>query len=187
MTNVVIVLAMHGAPPNDFPKDELAELFGLHAQLEHAHESVQAALLHRHAQLENKLLAWPRTAKNDPFYAGSQELAVCLSEITGYQVIVGFNEFCAPSVDKALDCAVARAPDKVIVITPMLTQGGEHAEIDIPSAIRRARQRHPHTPIVYAWPFEVSDAAQFLVAQIAHFVDTAVPRRQQIATACAVT
>ncbi len=187
MTNVVIVLAMHGAPPNDFPKDEMAELFGLHAQLEHAHGPVLEALQRRHDELENKMLLWPRTTKNDPFYAGSQELAACLSEISGYKVIVGFNEFCAPSVDKALDNAVAQGAEKVIVITPMMTQGGEHAEVDIPNAIRRARQRHSHALIVYAWPFEVSHVAQFLAAQIAYFVDMAVPRRQQIATAYALT
>ncbi len=177
MTNVVIVLAMHGAPPNDFPKDELAELFGLHVQLEHAHGPVPAALQRRHAELENKMLMWPRTAKNDPFYAGSQELAVRLNEMTGYKVIVGFNEFCAPSVDKVLDYATAQGAGKVIIITPMLTQGGEHAEVDIPSAIRRARQRHPHTPMVYAWPFEVSDVAQFLAEQLAHFVDEVATHR----------
>ncbi len=56
----VIVLAMHGAPPNDFPERETAELFGLHARLEHAHEPERAALEHRHAELDAKMRAWPR-------------------------------------------------------------------------------------------------------------------------------
>lgn len=183
MNDVVIVLAMHGMPPNDFPADEMAELFGLHARLAHAGESERAALERRHAELENKMQMWPRTAKNDPFYAGSQELAACLSETTGHQVIIGFNEFCAPNVDKALDDAVAQGAEKVFVVTPMLTQGGEHAEVDIPNAIRRARQRHPLTSVIYAWPFEVMDVAQFLAVQITRFVDEVAPYQQQLAAA----
>jgi sirohydrochlorin cobaltochelatase len=182
MSNVMIVLAMHGAPPKDFPRDEMAELFGLHARLEHADGPIQAVLQHRQAELENRMRLWPRTARNDPFYAGSQELAVHLGEVTGCKVIVGFNEFCAPSVDLALDYAAAQAPEKIIVITPMLTQGGEHAEVDIPNAIRRARQRHPHILMAYAWPFEVSDVARFLAAQMTHFVDEGAFHQPALAT-----
>jgi len=29
----IIILAMHGSPPNDFPKSTLMEYFGLHARL----------------------------------------------------------------------------------------------------------------------------------------------------------
>lgn len=177
MNDVVIVLAMHGMPPNDFPADEMAELFGLHARLAHAGESERTALERRHAELENKMQMWPRTAKNDPFYAGSQELAVHLSEATGYTVIVGFNEFCAPRVDEALDNAVAYAARQIIVITPMVTRGGEHAEADIPRTVQSARQRHPHIPIVYAWPFEVAEVTQFLASQVARFVVASTPRQ----------
>jgi len=167
---VVIVLAMHGVPPNDFPQHEMAELFGLHARLEHAPEAERAALERRHAELDAKMRAWPRTPQNDPFYAGSHDLASHLSQATGCEVIVGFNEFCAPCLDDAPDQAVARAAEKVIVITPMMTRGGEHSEADIPAAIRRAQERHPDIPILYAWPFEVSEVARFLAAQIDRFV-----------------
>ena len=104
-------------------------------------------------------------------------MAVHLGEVTGYKVIVGFNEFCAPSVGEALDDAVTQSAEKVIVITPMMTQGGEHAEADIPAAICRARQRHPHTLMIYAWPFEVVDVARFLAAQVARFVDADIPQQ----------
>jgi hypothetical protein len=45
----VIVLAMHGAPPNDFPKPELMELFGLHTHLEHSNGPQRAAALRARA------------------------------------------------------------------------------------------------------------------------------------------
>ena len=38
--------------------------------------------------------------------------------------------------------------------------------VDIPAAIRRAQKRHPETPILYVWPFEVSEVAAFLATQV---------------------
>jgi sirohydrochlorin cobaltochelatase len=164
--NTVIVLAMHGAPPSDFPPHEMAELMGLHARLEHAGGPQREALERRHAELDARMRAWPRTEQNDPFWAGSQELAGYLRQATGLEVILGFNEFCAPALDEALDQAAARA-GSVTVVTPMMTRGGEHSEIDIPAAIERARQRHPRLTVRYAWPFDPGAVAQFLAAQIA--------------------
>jgi len=163
---IVTVLAMHGMPPNDFPQPEIAELFGLHVRLEHAVGPKRASLERRYAALDASVRAWPRTAQNDPFYAGSQELGEQLSRATGREVLVGFNEFCAPSLDEALDQAIARGAERVIVITPMMTRGGEHSEVDIPAAIRRVQERNPGIPILYVWPFEASEVATFLAAQI---------------------
>jgi len=163
----IIVLVMHGVPPNDFPKREMGELFSLHARMEGVAGVERAALERRRLELDAKMRAWPRTAQNDPFYAASQELGAHLSEATGCEVIVGFNEFCAPSLDDALDHAIARGAEKVIVVTPMMTRGGEHAEVDIPAAVKTAQAQHPEIPIVYAWPFRVSEVASFLAAHIA--------------------
>ena len=166
----VIVLVMHGAPPNDFPERDLAELFGLQARLKHATEVEHAALERRELALNAKMRSWPRTFHNDPFYFGSQELATHLSNATGFEVIVGFNEFCAPSLEDALDQATRRGAEKVIVVTPMMTCGGEHSEVDIPAAVEIAQARHPEIPILYVWPFKVSEVADFLAAQITSFI-----------------
>lgn len=171
MGSIFVVLAMHGAPPNDLPKHELAEFFGLHMRLEHAPQAERTVLEGRYAELERKVCTWPRTRENDPFYYASQELAATLSQATGYEVIVGFNEFCAPSVDEALEQAVDKGAATIIVVTPMMTQGGEHSEVDIPSAIQRAQERHPSVSIRYVWPFLVSEVAQFLAANIARAVN----------------
>jgi sirohydrochlorin cobaltochelatase len=165
----VIVLAMHGAPPRDFPRQEMAELFGLHARLEHAAPGQREALDLRHRELEEKMRNWPRTPENDPFYAASHELATELAHASGCQVVVGFNEFCAPALDEALDQAVALGAAQVVVITPMMTRGGEHATADIPRAIENGQQRHPNVPMVYAWPFQVGDVARFLADQVIGF------------------
>ncbi|HKZ85906.1 MAG TPA: CbiX/SirB N-terminal domain-containing protein [Anaerolineae bacterium] len=138
----------------------------MHARLEHAGGPERAGLERRYAELDARMRAWPRTPYNDPFHAGTQELAEHLRRATGLEVIAGFNEFCAPSLDEALDQAAGRA-DSVVVVTPMMTRGGEHSEVDIPAAIERARERNPRLAVRYAWPFETGAVAQFLAAQIA--------------------
>jgi len=164
----VIVLAMHGVPPTDFPRRELSEFFALHARFEHAAPAEGPGHV-RYEELEQKLRNWPRTEENDRYYASSFELGRALSRAAGSEVVVGFNEFCAPSLDDALDRAVASGAESVSVVTPMMTGGGEHSERDIPAAISRARERHAGTRIVHAWPFPVEDVAAFLAAQIKRF------------------
>ena len=166
----VIVLAMHGGLPNDFPKQELAEYFNLHSRLAHAVGAENTAVRRRFDELETRIRHWPRTPKNDPYFFGSQELAVALRRASGRKVILGFNEFCAPSLDEALDQAAGQKAEKIIVATPMMTRGGEHAEIDIPAAIRRAEESHPGAKYIYAWPLPVREIAEFLSAQLGKFV-----------------
>ncbi|MFQ6616816.1 MAG: sirohydrochlorin chelatase [Fidelibacterota bacterium] len=167
----VIVLAMHGAPPADFPGDEMKEFFALDNQVGHSHGPSSDHLHQRYVQLEHKMRTWPRTPDNDPFHAGSRELGASLEKTTGRDVVVGFNEFCAPSVDEALDEAVHRGGDRVVVITPMMTRGGEHSEKDIPAAIERARNKHPSIEFTYVWPFETSRIADFLAEQTRRALD----------------
>ncbi len=170
MEKIVIVLAMHGGPPNDFPKREMAEFFGLRAQLQKTDGVGTESLKQRHAELDSKIRKWPRTVSNDPFQVGSQQLAGHLNRLTGYEVVVGYDEFCAPSLDDALDQAIAQSPEKVIVVTPMMTPGGKHSEVDIPEAIQRAKGRHPGIPIHYVWPFNLSEVATFLSTQVNRFI-----------------
>jgi sirohydrochlorin cobaltochelatase len=162
----VIVLAMHGAPPNQVSQREVFELVGLHQALEHAPACVRFVLERRYRNLDARIRAWPRTVQNDPFWAGSQELAEHLRTATGSEVIVGFNEFCAPTLDDALDQA-AKQSDKVFVLTPMMTRGGEHSEVEIPDSVKRAQERHPNVAFKYAWPLDISAIARFLAEQIA--------------------
>ena len=170
MKKIVIVLAMHGGPPKDFPKSELAEFFRLRADLLKANGASRNRLEQRYAKLDAKMRSWPRTKKNDPFFDGSIQLAKQLRRVTGKEVILGYDEFCAPTTDEALDQAVERSPETVIVITPMMTSGGKHSEVEIPSAIDKARKRHPGTTILYGWPFKPSEIAAFLATQLNRFI-----------------
>jgi sirohydrochlorin cobaltochelatase len=165
--STVIVLAMHGAPARDFPSRETGELFGLHGRVEHSAGAERVALVQRHAELEARMRAWPRTSSNDPYWAASFALASHLAHAAGMPVVVGFNEFCAPSLDEALDEAAGSRPERVIVVTPMMTRGGEHSEVDIPAAIQKARGRHAGIVFDYVWPFDPAEVAAFLAQQIA--------------------
>jgi sirohydrochlorin cobaltochelatase len=161
----ILVLAMHGAPPNDFPKNDLVELMSLHNQLEHATSSQRNELQRRYTELEAKIRCWPRTAANDPFYAGSTALARQLEEVSKLSVLLGFNEFCAPSLEETLEQA-ACISERILVITPMMTRGGEHSEHDIPNAIQRVQGHHSSVEIRYIWPFDLSSIAKFLAEQV---------------------
>ena len=162
----LILLAMHGAPPRDFPKDKLSEFFGLHFRLEAMAGPGRAPMEKRLRELDREMRNWPRTAGNDPFYAASMELARLLALKSGKEVVAGFNEFCRPDLDEAFAKAMAGGAEHITVVTPMMTPGGEHAEEDIPAAIKRANGRWPGVRIDYLWPFDQAEVAGFLAAQV---------------------
>ena len=169
--SAAIVLAMHGAPPSDFPRQEVGEFFALQGRLKRGQPEERAALQARHDEIEAKMRAWPRRDGTDAYWAGSQALAEALRQATELTVLVGFHEFCAPSIDEVLDEAVRLAPEKVVVVTPMLTRGGEHSEQDIPAAIERARVRCPQATFEYAWPYAPEEMAAFFAAHIRPLVE----------------
>jgi len=167
IVKTVIVLAVHGMPPADFPRQELAEFFRLHAAGETTRLSSSSQ--ERYSLLEDRMRDWPRNEGNDPFYSASQELAAHLSRASGHEVIVGYNEFCAPSIDEALQRAADRCATRIFVATTMMTRGGDHAEKDIPAAIDRFRGLHPEIEVTYAWPFDMARVAEFLSDHIQQF------------------
>lgn len=123
----------------------------------------------RYDQLDAKMRAWLRTPENDPFHTGSIDIASNLQEVTHMEVILGFNEFWNPSLEQAIEQAIKPDPDKIIVITPMMTRGGEYSEVNIPATIKRIESQYSDVPIDYIWPFGSDQVAQFLAAQITHF------------------
>lgn len=162
---MIIVLAMHGMPPKDFPEKEKMEFFRLHSQ-----HSKPGALneeqLRRHDELDAQMRAWPRTPQNDSFHEASYRIADEMKKTNNAEVLVAFNEFCSPAVAEALDRAAALKQGEVVVVTPMLTRGGSHAELEIPEDIEKARLRNPGAVFRYAWPFDSSFVAQFLNEQV---------------------
>ena len=163
----VIVLAMHGAPPNDFPRAEMGEFHALHARLEHGDPSMSDAMKARAEMLDRKMRGWSRTAENDPFWAASQEIARHLSADRRESRGGGVQRVLRPGPRRRRSpSAAAGRPGSVQVITTMLTRGGGHAEVDIPAAIARAQAAFPDVPFVYAWPHDMRDVARFLADRL---------------------
>jgi sirohydrochlorin cobaltochelatase len=166
----VIVLAMHGMPPADFPGEELAEFFKLQAIIQAGKGGVSESMQVRYAFLDNKIRNWSRSDLNDPFHAASRDLAAHLGRESGCEVVVGYNEFCAPTIHEALQSAARKKTNKIIVVTQMMTRGGKHAEKDIPAAIDEFRKLHPKIEVIYAWPFDTAEVAKFLSDHISPFL-----------------
>ena len=166
----VIVLVMHGEPPRDFPREALGEYFALHQRAAWAPEEQAQEARRRLEALERRMRTWPRSPDNDPFYAGSVALARALEEAAGLPVLLAFNEFCAPDLPETLDRAAAMA-GRVVVVSPMMTRGGIHAEAEIPRAVEAARARHPSVEFVYAWPYPLDEVAGFLARHLTRFVE----------------
>jgi sirohydrochlorin cobaltochelatase len=93
-------------------------------------------------------------------------MAKQLRDTTGLEVVVGFNEFCGPTLQQAIEEAVVRKATSIVITTPMLTPGGIHAQFQIPAIVKEAQQEHPEVSIRYAWPFDLSEVAQFLAKRI---------------------
>ena len=160
----MIVVANHGTPPADFPRNERAEFSMLSAR-DHRGE-LDAKAKQRLEELSKKMRVWPRSEKNDPYLKSTRELATALKEKMGCEVLVGYNEFCDPSVADACNRAAEQGAKKVFVITPMLMAGGKHSEVDIPEQMHSAAQKHPDVQFIYVWPVPLQDIVEFFAGQI---------------------
>jgi sirohydrochlorin cobaltochelatase len=164
MSKLAVLLVGHGGVPRDFPREKLTEL----VRLEKAREASRTAPSERERELEHELRHWPRTPESDPYSYGLERIAAALGErVAPAPVVSCYNEFCAPSIDTALDQLAADGTDRVRVLSAMITPGGSHSEVDIPAAIAAAQARHPAMKIEYVWPFSVELVADLFVAALA--------------------
>ncbi len=168
--SLAVVLVGHGAPPNDMPKDQLraamTATYAAHSGGGHAHDDGS----HAHADDPlQRMLNWPRTPKNDPYFFGVKSIAESLHEQSGQEVFVGFNEFCGPTTDQALEEAIASGAKEIIVLSVMFTPGGSHSESDILASVDAVRKKHPGTNITYAWPYPVDRIGHLLTEQVRDF------------------
>jgi sirohydrochlorin cobaltochelatase len=160
-----VILATHGSPPRDFPANELREFFELHVRFGEGH-APESPAKKRYQELETRMRDWKRNSQNDPFYVSSLELAKYMEKQLQLPVFTAFNEFCAPTISDVLVDAAEQGAERVIVVTSMLTRGGEHAEVDIREAVEKARHDYPEVEFTFAFPFPPKDIARFLSEQV---------------------
>lgn len=164
MAKEAVVLIGHGAPASDTPREMVGELKRLESERQLRREYKMSA---REAELDGVVRKWPRTPKTDPYKFGVEEIAAALApKLSGRKLVVAFNEFCAPSVEEAVESLVALGYDSVRLITTMYTRGGIHAEFEIPQIMAEMRKAHPHVSVDYAWPYPAEFLAEFLATQL---------------------
>lgn len=161
-----VVLIGHGAPATDCPPQLIGELMSLEWRA-HAPPSSAPALAQRAATLDAQIRDWPRHGGNDPYKAGLERLGDVLRPLLPTELfVIGYNEFCRPSIPEAIDDVIRRGATRVVVLPTMMTPGGVHSEQDIPRALEAVRRTHPHVTIEYLWPFDLQQVAALLAAQV---------------------
>lgn len=163
-----ILFVGHGGVPTDYPRQRLSEL----KRLEGERRRTGAPMSPEEAALDAELRHWPRTASTDPYLTGFETLANALRAKATYPVFTAYNEFCAPTIERAVASAHAERVTDLLVLTTMITPGGSHAALEIPEVLAACRERHPAMTITYAWPFAPDAIASFL----AHHANASWPQ-----------
>lgn len=159
-----VILIGHGAAAADTPRPLIAELKRLEGERLARRDKAMGA---REAELDKQVREWPRTPQNDAYKAGVDEIAKALApKLGGRRLVVAYNEFCAPSVETAIEDLVKEGFTRICLISTMFTRGGMHAEREIPDIVLAAGAAHPGVRIEYAWPFDPDFLADFLAAQL---------------------
>lgn len=163
-----VVLIGHGGSPSDIPRGVVAEL----KRLEGERQARKIATMSpREAELDKQVREWPRTPETDPYKFGVEAIAEKLApKLRGRKLVTAYNEFCAPSVEDAIEKLVAEGCERILLISTMFTRGGIHAEYEIPAIVRATREKHPGVEVEYAWPFDADFLAGFLAEQLARAV-----------------
>lgn len=164
-----VILVGHGGIPKDCPPDLVTRLKRLEAQRRAANQPPSPE---EHA-LDMKIRRWPRTPSSDPYQSGLQAVAARLQpQLNGALFGLAYNEFCAPTLEEAVEDLVAQGATHIIVTTTMFTPGGSHSEIEIPEILDHLRPNYPGVVLRYAWPFDLELVANTLAQQVRRFSTT---------------
>ncbi|HXT00226.1 MAG TPA: CbiX/SirB N-terminal domain-containing protein [Elusimicrobiota bacterium] len=160
-----VVLIGHGGSPSDIPRGVVAELKRLEGERQ---ARKLPAMSPREIELDKQVREWPRTPETDPYKFGVEAIAGELApKLGGRRLVTAYNEFCAPSVEDAIEGLVAEGFERITLISTMFTRGGVHAEYEIPAIVAATRRKHPRVAVEYAWPFDADFIAGFLADQLA--------------------
>lgn len=158
-----VILVGHGGVPTDCPRDLVTRLKSLEAQRRATGRMPSA----EEVELEERIRQWPRTPQTDPYGAGLEALAAALrSLLNGVSLAIAYNEFCAPTLEEAVEELVGAGVTSMTVIPSMLTPGGVHSEVEIPETLQRLRSQYPQCDFRYAWPMDLALVARMLAAQL---------------------
>ncbi len=154
-----IILVGHGGIPKNFPRESVTQL----KALESRRRKTGGPPSQEEQDLENRIRTWPRTPETDPYQAGLESLADRLRPlVNGSTLKLAYNEFCAPTLEEAVESLVKENVDAITVVPSMLTPGGVHSEVEIPETLDTLRKKHPGVNFRYTWPFDMDRVARML-------------------------
>lgn len=160
------VLVGHGGVPKDCPHELVRRL----KQLEAQRRAAGKPMSQEERELDQKIRRWPRTQQNDPYKGGLEALADRLRPLlNGDRLAVAYNEFCAPTLEEAVEELIKEGATDITVVSSMFTAGGSHAEIEIPETVEHLKRAHPNVTIRYAWPFDKSLVAGMIASHLKQF------------------
>jgi len=158
-----IVLVGHGGIPKDCPQELVAKL----KRLEGQRRAAKLPPSQEEIELDQRIRRWPRTAESDPYQSGLTAVAEALRpQLDGALFAIAYNEFCAPTLEEAVDDLVGKGATQITVLTTMFTPGGSHSEVEIPELLEHLRPRFPGVELRYAWPFDLQLVAKTLAEQL---------------------
>lgn len=166
-----LVLIGHGGVPKDYPRERLSRL----RALETRRQAVGGPMDLEERTLDRDIRSWPRTPSNDPYQAGLEALASRLRIRLGdTPLVVAYNEFCAPSIEEAVESLAESGVDDLLLLSAMMTPGGSHSEIEIPEAVDLLQRRFPAARIRYLWPYDLDALAGLMKSQVEREISTTI-------------
>jgi len=164
-----VVLVGHGTIPKDCPQELVTRLKRLEAQ----RRAAKMPPTSEEIELDTTIRRWPRNSATDPYQSGLEAVAAALRPLLdGTLFAVAYNEFCAPTLEEAVELLVSKGMKDIMVLTTMFTPGGSHSEIEIPETLEVLKARHPSVTLHYAWPFDLELVARMLVTQMERVADS---------------
>lgn len=161
-----VILVGHGGIPKGCPQELVTKLKRLEAQRRAAKLPPSAEEL----ELDTKIRRWPRTAETDPYQAGLEAVGAMLRpHLNGDLFALAYNEFCAPTLEDAVEGLIGQGAISITVLTTMFTPGGSHSEVEIPEIVDHLRLQYPKVELRYAWPFDLQLIAKTLTEQLRRF------------------
>lgn len=158
-----VVLVGHGGVPRDYPRDRLSRL----RTLESERARIGGEMSPEECLLDAEIRHWPRTPESDPYREGLRALAERLEpKLQGVRLELAYNEFCAPSIDEAVEVLAGEGCEEIVFLSSMFTPGGSHSERDIPEILDRVRRRFPELTLHYAWPYDLDLLSRFMVEHL---------------------
>ncbi|MBS0167710.1 MAG: CbiX/SirB N-terminal domain-containing protein [Nitrospira sp.] len=158
-----VILVGHGGIPKDCPQDLVTKLKRLEAQRRAAKQPPSPEEL----ELDQKIRRWPRTKATDPYQSGLEAVGAVLRPHLGDVLFaMAYNEFCAPTLEEAVEDVVKQGATSITVLTTMFTPGGSHSEVEIPEILEQLRPKYPDVELRYAWPFDLQLIAKTLTEQL---------------------